>query len=139
MGRQTFTFGDRTIEWQGATIGDVTQEGASAVLKTNRGRIAARLHSADSTGPRKGVIWLSGAGGGIDGPARRVYVEASDRLQRQGITSLRLDYRKPQDLEGCVVDVLCGAAFLGSSGKFVPGWEKVAICKFACGRRAVDF
>jgi pimeloyl-ACP methyl ester carboxylesterase len=115
-GRQTFTFGDRTLEWQGATISRPGNDGAPVSLLTSRGRIAARFHPANTGTTSLGVIWLSGAGGGLDGPARRSYAEAAERLQGRGIASLRLDYRKPQDLHGCVLDTLCGAALLGRLG-----------------------
>ena len=62
------------------------------------------------------MIWLPGAGGGNDGPARRLYPEASRRLQQQGIASLRLDYRNPNDLPGSVLDALCGIAFFAGEG-----------------------
>ena len=88
------------------------------MLKTNRGSIEGRYHPARGSASRKnaGVIWLSGSGGGVDGPARGVYAEASGRLQQQGIASLRLGYRKPQDLPGCVLDALCGVAFFAQEG-----------------------
>ena len=35
-------------------------------------------------------------------------------MQQQGVASLRLDYRNPDDLPGCVLDALCGVAFLAS-------------------------
>lgn len=87
-------------------------------LQTNRGQIPGRYHPAPAGSARKnqGVIWVSGAGGGLDGPARALYPEACERLQAMGIAGLRLDYRKPQDLNGCVLDALCGVAFFASEG-----------------------
>lgn len=115
---QTLMFGEHRIEWRGAERRDDAGDEVAVVLKTNRGSMEGRYHPARGTASRKnaGVIWLSGSGGGIHGPARGVYAEASRRLQQQGIASLRLDYRKPQDLPGCVLDALCGVAFFAQEG-----------------------
>jgi hypothetical protein len=111
-------FGEHGIEWRGAERKSGAGDEVAVSLKTNRGMIAGRYHPARGKSSRRnaGVIWLSGAGGGVNGPARGVYAEASQRLQEQGIASLRLDYRKPQDLPGCVLDALCGVAFFAQEG-----------------------
>lgn len=115
---QTLMFGEHRIDWRGAERATGSGDEVPVFLNTDRGKMAARFHPARSDGARRtqGVIWLSGAGGGLDGPARRLYPEASARLQQAGIASLRLDYRKPGDLPGCVLDALCGVAFLAGEG-----------------------
>jgi hypothetical protein len=115
---QTLMFGEHRLDWRGAERSSGAGDDVAVSLKTNRGPIAGRYHPARGTAARQnaGVIWLSGAGGGVNGPARGLYAEASQRLQQQGIASLRLDYRKPQDLPGCVLDALCGVAFLAQEG-----------------------
>src|SRR5690348_12926434 len=74
------------------------------LLETNRGAIVTRYHPVE--GARAGVVWVGGAGGGLDGPARGIYVEACRRLQGGGIAGLRLHYRRPNHLEECVLDTL---------------------------------
>jgi dienelactone hydrolase len=59
---------------------------------------------------------VGGAGGGLDGPARGLYPAASEQLQKRGIASLRLHYRKPNELGDCVLDTLAGVAFLAREG-----------------------
>jgi fermentation-respiration switch protein FrsA (DUF1100 family) len=115
---QPLMFGEHRIEWLGADRAAGSGNEIAVSLKTNSGRIAGRYHPAMGDGSRRnhGVIWFSGAGGGVDGPARGLYAEASRRLQQQGIASLRLDYRRPQDLPGCVLDALCGIAFFAGEG-----------------------
>ena len=115
---QTLRFGNHEIDWRGAERIRATGGEVSLILRTNRGQIAAQYHPVAGDAPRDtaGVIWLSGAGGGVDGPARRLYPEASRRLQQQGIASLRLDYRRPEDLPACVLDALCGVAFFAGEG-----------------------
>lgn len=111
---QTLMFGEHRIDWRGAERANTAADEVPLVLNTDRGKIVGRFHPARGSGARRdqGVIWLSGAGGGLDGPARRLYPEASARLQQVGIASLRLDYRRPNDLPASVLDALCGVAFL---------------------------
>ena len=115
---QTIRFGEHRIEWRGAERSRSAAQQVAVILNTDRGKIGGRYHPAGNDASRRnqGVIWLSGAGGGLDGPARRLYPEASQRLQEAGIASLRLDYRRPDDLPACVLDALCGVAFLAGEG-----------------------
>ena len=115
---QTIFFGEHRTEFRGAERGRSAGNNVAVILNTDRGKIAGRYHRAGSDASRRnqGVIWLSGAGGGLDGPARRLYPEASQRLQEAGIASLRLDYRRPEDFPACVLDALCGVAFLAGEG-----------------------
>ena len=110
---QTLMFGQHAIEWRGAERSATRGDEVAVLLQTNRGKIQGRYHPAAPSSPRRnqGVIWLSGARGGLEGPARALYPEASRRLQRAGIASLRIDYRNPADLTGSVLDALCGVAF----------------------------
>ncbi len=80
-------------------------------------RVETRYHPA-SNGPsrRLGAVWVGGAGGGLDGPARGLYPEACRRLQRVGVAGLRLHYRYPNELQECVLDTLLGVEFLAHEG-----------------------
>jgi dienelactone hydrolase len=62
------------------------------------------------------VIWVCGARGGFAGPAKGVYAQLAERFKSEGITSLRLDYRQPNDLPECVLDLLAGIDYLKSAG-----------------------
>ena len=74
------------------------------------------------------AILLSGAGGGVAGPAS-IYISMGDKLAslQRGIPVLRLDYRKPAQTEPCVKDVIAAMDFLDqeySIGKFaLVGWS----------------
>jgi alpha/beta superfamily hydrolase len=90
-------------------------EGIEEVLiHTDQGTIAARFHEAQS--PVAGVVWVGGAGGGLDGPAGGMYPRLASRLACDGLSSLRLDYRFPNLYGGCVLDTLAGIAYLGMRG-----------------------
>jgi alpha-beta hydrolase superfamily lysophospholipase len=79
-------------------------------LQTNAGLIPARFHSAEQA--TAAVVWVGGAGGGLDGPARGMYPRLAGQLAHHGIASLRLHYRMPNYLEECVMDTMLAVAYL---------------------------
>jgi alpha/beta superfamily hydrolase len=80
------------------------------LLQTDRGDIQAILHQAQEA--QHGVIWVCGARGGFGGPGQGVYARLAEALRQERITSLRLDYRHPNVLPECVLDILAGVAYL---------------------------
>ena len=82
-------------------------------LVTSQGTLLGRLHPA---GGDVAILWVFGAGGGLGGPAGGLYTRLAERLQPTGVASLELDYRRPGELMGCVLDVLVGIAWLESLG-----------------------
>lgn len=103
--------------------------GAGLRFHTNRGEFSGIIHrgiaagggndaGGNSDGAEGGgaVIWVCGARGGFSGPGPGTYARLSERLTEQGITSLRLDYRFPNDLLECVLDLLAGVAYCQESG-----------------------
>ena len=61
------------------------------------------------------VIACGGALGGLLGPAG-LYHELGERFSDQGIATLRVGYRRPNDLDACVVDLLAAAQLAGQDG-----------------------
>jgi pimeloyl-ACP methyl ester carboxylesterase len=61
---------------------------------------------------KNAVIYVGGVGGGWDSPARDLYSKLSRSLLSSGISSLRIRYRYPIDLNECVIDVIAGIKFL---------------------------
>ena len=88
--------------------------GAGLKFHTNRGEFSGILH--ESPGADKAVIWVCGARGGFGGPGPGTYARLAGQLTEQGITSLRLDYRFPNDLLECVLDLLAGAIYCQENG-----------------------
>jgi hypothetical protein len=84
------------------------------LLRTSRGDISALLHPCE--GGTAAVIWVGGAMGGLNGPAGGLYGDMAHELARVGISSLRLNYRVPNLLQECVLDVLAGVSFLKGIG-----------------------
>jgi len=83
------------------------------ILGTPNGDIECIYHSV---GEPRGVIWVSGARGGFDGPSSGVYSKVSRELVSKGMNSLRLNYRFPGELDHCITDVLIAIRFLDCLG-----------------------
>ena len=82
-------------------------------LNTNNGVIDNIFHPGESS---RGVIWVSGALGGFDGPSFGIFTTLSWEILGEGISSLRLHYRFPGDFDHCVLDTLIGTYFLEQRG-----------------------
>jgi alpha-beta hydrolase superfamily lysophospholipase len=90
------------------------------VLRTTRGEIFALLSAVE--GGTAAAVFVGGARGGFDGPANGIYAALAEELAAAGVSSLRLDYRDPEQFEECVLDALAGVSFLRGIGA-----ERVAI------------
>ena len=88
--------------------------GQGLVFQTNRGELKGILHQVE--GSEQGVIWVCGARGGFGGPGPGTYARLAESFKEQSITSLRLDYREPNSMEECVLDLLAGIAFMKELG-----------------------
>lgn len=86
----------------------------SVVLETTRGPITGILHPVE--GGTTAVICVGGAMGGLDGPADSLYARLPLLLEAAKVTVLRLEYRKPNDFEECVLDALAGCSFMKGIG-----------------------
>jgi len=67
-------------------------------------------------GPRDAeriVVACGGAMGGLLGPAGGLYQHLGETLAERGIGTLRISYRKPNDLDRCTID-LCAAVDLAA-------------------------
>lgn len=126
--RETGTAAD--LVWTGERR-EAAEDGVERVLlSTNRGEIETRYHAA--AGASAGVVWVGGAGGGLDGPARGLYPEGCRRLAREGVAGLRLHYRRPNHLQECTLDTLLGLEFLARQGI-----ERVALVGHSFGGAVV--
>ena len=90
--------------------------GSGLRLETTRGPVQCLVHRAAGDG-ETAVLFVPGARGGFAGPANGLYAEVADTLAHQGITSLRLDYRHPGDLDESVLDALAGVWYLAGTGR----------------------
>jgi pimeloyl-ACP methyl ester carboxylesterase len=83
-------------------------------LMTSRGEIACHYYAVPEA--QHGAIWVGGAGGGWDTPARGLYPYLAAELRTAGIASLRIRYRHPNHLAESVADVLAGIDYLRQLG-----------------------
>lgn len=91
------------------------EEGALGLrLMTDAGAITCRPHPASGDAA---ILWVFGAGGGLNGPAGGLYPRLARRFQPLGVASLELAYRHPGRLDPCVADVRLGIAHLAAQGK----------------------
>ncbi|GGE94069.1 alpha/beta hydrolase [Hymenobacter cavernae] len=95
---------------EGVTLEQVVEGVEELAFHTNLGQMPARLHPAPIGAPA--VVWVGGAGGGLDGPAWGMYPRLAGQLAHLGIASLRLHYRQPNYLEDCVADTLLAVQHL---------------------------
>ena len=109
-------------------------------IRTSRGAVRGVVHAAE--GARGAAVLVSGAGGGVKGPSG-VYPALAERLRADGVTVLRLDYRKPNNLPECTYDVLAALDALGRRGverAVLVGWSfggAVVISAGAASERVV--
>lgn len=91
-------------------LGKVTDGVEELELQTNSGVLLARFHPVEAA--TAAVVWVGGAGGGLDGPARGMYPRLAGQLAQHGIASLRVHYRLPNYLEDCIMDTMLAVAYL---------------------------
>ena len=123
---------DEQIQVQGY-LGFRAPEGHSGqgtLITTNRGNIFSLFHPTQTMDAA--VVWVWGAGGGVTGPAGGMYVRLAEKLAAEGIASLRLDYRLPNDLYECVLDTLAGVTLLSGVG-----FKRVALVGHSFGGAVV--
>ena len=98
----------------GAQPLDETNSALRVLLETTRGEIEGVLHPVE--GGTSAVICVGGAMGGLEGPADSLYGRLPILLSSAKVTVLRLQYRKPNDFEECVLDTLAGCSFMKGIG-----------------------
>ena len=88
--------------------------GQGLKFHTNRGDFSAIIHRSPRA--QQAVVWVCGARGGFGGPGPGTYATLAEQFVSKGITSLRLDYRLPNDMMECIFDLLSGVAYCKRTG-----------------------
>ncbi|MFN0096344.1 MAG: alpha/beta hydrolase [Dehalococcoidia bacterium] len=111
----TDSSGDLTLRLTRVAAAPSDEPGAIRVLlETTRGPIEGVMHPVE--GGSGALICVSGAMGGLDGPNRKLYRRLAPAFVEAGVTTLRLNYRKPNEFEECLMDVMAGCSFLRGIG-----------------------
>lgn len=111
-----------TEDPEGTLISEEESETAqeTVAISTPRGTVSGVLHPAADA--PSATIMVGGSTGGIEGPSG-IYEELATRLQEQGVSALRLEYREPNRLDECVHDVLAAIAALEIDRIVLVGWS----------------
>jgi alpha-beta hydrolase superfamily lysophospholipase len=104
-----------TLTLRGVERGPVEGGAARLTLRTDAGDIAGRWYEAAPG--NAAVLWVFGAGGGLNGPAGGLYPRLAKPLAAEGVASLELAYRRPAELAPCILDVLLGVEYLAAAGR----------------------
>ena len=84
------------------------------MLRTSRGDLPGQFSVCE--GGTGAALLISGASGGLDGPADGIYGRLAEALRRRNVSTLRLHYRQPGEFEECVLDALGALSFLKGIG-----------------------
>lgn len=96
-------------------VGKQTRSGyIPLILTTTRGDVRCRYYHR--TGEKKAVIFVGGINGGFDSPAGNLYPKLCKMLEVHAISSLRIEFRYPDDLIESVLDAMVGITFLERFG-----------------------
>ena len=106
--------GDFTLSIQGVALAPDGEAQYRLILRTTRGEIPAQFTVQE--GGTGAVVMVSGASGGLDGPADGIYARLAPALRTLGVSTLRVHYRQPGEFEECVLDVLGALSFLKGVG-----------------------
>lgn len=83
-------------------------------LYVETGSIVCRYYQAPHAS--SGILWLGGSSGGFDSPAHGLYDRLAIDFQSRQVSSARIRYRVPNDLEASVEDALVALEFLRQQG-----------------------
>ena len=93
---------------------EITPELRHLEIFTMSGLVTMLWHGPDSA--ERVVLMCGGAMGGLLGPADGLYHDLGVTLAAQGIGSIRVGYRRPNDLDSCVGDVVAAAMLAEREG-----------------------
>lgn len=85
-------------------------------MYTQRGLMSLLWHEPDGSALPYGVVMVGGAMGGTLGPGDGLYHALGETLVQQKIPSIRVSYRKPNDMDSCCVDAAAAVQLLIGSG-----------------------
>lgn len=103
-----------SLSIEGVALAPEAEGDYRLILRTSRGDIPGQFTVCE--GETGAAVLVGGASGGLDGPAGGIYVRLATALQERRVSTLRLHYRQPGELEECVLDVLGALSFLKGIG-----------------------
>jgi alpha/beta superfamily hydrolase len=103
-----------SLSIEGVALAPEAEGDYRLILRTSRGDIPGQFTVCE--GETGAAVLVGGASGGLEGPAGGIYVRLAAALRARRVSTLRLHYRQPGELEECVLDVLGALSFLKGIG-----------------------
>jgi hypothetical protein len=100
-------------------------------IYTTRGLLTMLIHEP-SAPTRAALVVGGGAMGGLLGPGHGLYQRLGERWSPRGVTTIRVGYREPNNLDLCAHDVACGVEVARDAGA-----AKIVVCGHSFGGAAV--
>ena len=85
-------------------------------MYTRRGLLSILWHEPTGEARNVGVVMVGGAMGGVMGPGEALYHVLGEDFSARGIPSVRISYRKPNDMDSCCVDTAAAVQMLVGTG-----------------------
>ena len=85
-------------------------------MYTRRGLLSILWHEPAGEARNVGVVMVGGAMGGVMGPGEALYHVLGEDFSARGIPSVRISYRKPNDMDSCCVDTAAAVQMLVGTG-----------------------
>lgn len=85
-------------------------------LYTMRGLLSIHWHEPVGAARDAAVVMCGGAMGGVLGPGDSLFHVLGEKLCERGIPSLRIGWRKPNDMDACCIDMAAAVQLAVGSG-----------------------
>jgi hypothetical protein len=85
-------------------------------MYTGRGLLGILWHEPVGNAGTSGVVMMGGAMGGLMGPGDALYQVLGEDFSARGIPSMRISWRKPNDLDSCCVDAAAAVQMMVGTG-----------------------
>ena len=85
-------------------------------MYTRRGLLSILWHEPTGQARNTGIVMMGGAMGGVMGPGEALYHVLGEDFSARGIPSMRISYRKPNDMDSCCVDAAAAVQMMVGTG-----------------------
>lgn len=85
-------------------------------MYTGRGLLSVLWHEPQGVARPFATVMLGGAMGGVLGPGESLYHALGVEFARRGVPSIRMSYRRPNDMDSCCVDAAAAVQLAVGSG-----------------------
>lgn len=85
-------------------------------MYTRHGLLGILWHEPVGSAGASGVVMMGGAMGGLMGPGEALYQVLGEDFSARGVPSMRISWRKPNDLDACCVDAAAAVQMMVGTG-----------------------